>query len=503
MFWKRFDGNGATDYYLSSDTFSQLLPNDAIDPKWFEKIDFQGNKKRARSFLDTILTGSIGETKLRQLAGESFKARRLCRGQPWKLDEQEFREAFLDCLLQNCFRIYSFRFGAEGKEWFKSMPPDPPPLPERKFPPAMDPSTPGWIEFELIWDDSEEPVGMVELDIETVYGQIKTKKSNQGGVLRLEDIERGACKIITKVPKNITVDQCAVPAPLLPTIEKKAAKYSKTDQAENYLSENHSEEPAKEEKEKRETPKAIVVLENRKVKTGETLKTIAIQADMEWQELAYFNWGTRDPKEIEECLINQVGCSKKKNNEYVFDDSDSPGIIYIPKPWQERGYPTGLTNVIRLAKLKALHLELITEEGVQLPEIEYLLKFSDGSEQAGAVGKNGSALILYPSMLDYDIDYPNPLDLRAKEFAGTIRREFEEHKTEKLFKLLAREEELIKATIAVYDKYFNTYTKKGFMEDVYQEVTDPSALFVLEGVMELLGIETKRSALANGVKAEE
>jgi LysM repeat protein len=56
--------------------------------------------------------------------------------------------------------------------------------------------------------------------------------------------------------------------------------------------------------------KYIATIEKRKVKTGETLESIAGDAGMTQQALAKFNWGTDNPEEVNEHLHRRVGCTK-------------------------------------------------------------------------------------------------------------------------------------------------------------------------------------------------
>jgi hypothetical protein len=80
-----------------------------------------------------------------------------------------------------------------------------------------------------------------------------------------------------------------------------------------------------------------------RVKTGESLQTLAEQHGLTWQELARFNFGTDDPTEVNRRLAQYVGCTKRSADakSYVFDDSDKPGLIHIPKRRLELKLQTG------------------------------------------------------------------------------------------------------------------------------------------------------------------
>ncbi len=69
-----------------------------------------------------------------------------------------------------------------------------------------------------------------------------------------------------------------------------------------------------------------------KVSTNETLDLIAIKHDLTWNKLAIYNWNTDDEDEINIFLKTEVGCTKKINDNYIFESSNVPGIIKIPMP---------------------------------------------------------------------------------------------------------------------------------------------------------------------------
>ncbi len=96
--------------------------------------------------------------------------------------------------------------------------------------------------------------------------------------------------------------------------------------------------------------KVITVVKVHKVQTGETLESIAKANGLPWQVLAKFNWGTSVPEEIDRHLRDDVGCTKKTKDRknYIFDSSDDPGLIYIPKPFSVKSLGTRKTHVIRV-----------------------------------------------------------------------------------------------------------------------------------------------------------
>jgi len=89
-----------------------------------------------------------------------------------------------------------------------------------------------------------------------------------------------------------------------------------------------------------------------KVQTGDMLESLANANGLTWQQLARFNWNTEDPKQINRCLREIVGCTKRTadGKNYKFDSSDDPGLLYIPKPLQLPGLSLNRPYVLRVSK---------------------------------------------------------------------------------------------------------------------------------------------------------
>lgn len=100
-------------------------------------------------------------------------------------------------------------------------------------------------------------------------------------------------------------------------------------------------------------PFKIAHVVRHRVRTGETLAALAERAGMTWKELARFNFETDAPKEVNKALRAAVGCSHRTSDgqNYLFHDSDRPGIIYIPRRLEERGLATGQTHVLCVRRM--------------------------------------------------------------------------------------------------------------------------------------------------------
>ncbi len=90
-------------------------------------------------------------------------------------------------------------------------------------------------------------------------------------------------------------------------------------------------------------------IEEHQVRTGETLQSLAEANGLTAAELARFNFGTDDPDAVNDHLHNDVGCTRRDaSGQFIFDDNDDPGIILIPKPWEQPGLATDQFHTIRV-----------------------------------------------------------------------------------------------------------------------------------------------------------
>ncbi len=136
----------------------------------------------------------------------------------------------------------------------------------------------------------------------------------------------------------------------------------------------------------------VVLVTRHKVKTGESLDSIAKANGLTWQQLAEFNWGTSVPEEINGFLRIQVGCTRKTadGKNYIFDSSDDPGIVNIPHPWKESGLPVDKTYTVRLRCLPPDDTETFSGTIIgpagPLKNWPFVLKCNDREVEQSALG---------------------------------------------------------------------------------------------------------------------
>jgi hypothetical protein len=182
-----------------------------------------------------------------------------------------------------------------------------------------------WIEFCVIWASGGAPVPSIELVITLPSGSEQKKKTDKQGKIRLDGVEAGAFAVHSEKAEKIREETLV------------------------FLGMGGIAQSGQSKEE--EKPYRIVAMSEHRVKSGETLKSLAEKTGTTWQNLAKFNWGTDDPKEINHFLRHDVGCSKKdQDGNYLFDDTDEPGIVLLPGPWKEQGLSGGKTYVIEVGK---------------------------------------------------------------------------------------------------------------------------------------------------------
>ncbi|UCF85627.1 MAG: LysM peptidoglycan-binding domain-containing protein [Desulfobacteraceae bacterium] len=190
-----------------------------------------------------------------------------------------------------------------------------------------------WIKFQVVDDATGKPIPEINLKIALPDGYHQDSRTDQEGIIEIKDIIPGNCEVTCEI-KGATLEDT------LAFVSMGIWRSDKVDEDEI------EDEPI--------SGSLIAVIEKHKVKTGETQESVASEAGLTWQELAKFNWNTSDPADIDEHLSFDVGCTKttEDGKSYIFDDSDNPGIIYVPKQWKKEALATDTTHTIRVTGLQ-------------------------------------------------------------------------------------------------------------------------------------------------------
>jgi hypothetical protein len=296
-----------------------------------------------------------------------------------------------------------------------------------------------WFELQVVWDDTGEPVAGLPLEISPRDGDGSSRKActtDSDGRVRLKAAPSSFD--VHSSLRNFSVDQCAVFAGAGDRSVAASGQGGET---------------------QRRSPKTLVRVESRKVRTGETLESIAgelqtscsaippswdlprarfgqvvhlprerpgdrigaSQLDVDFAilkhfrefgllvpraartlelgltalDLAFFNFGTKDPVQVNDHLKRVVGCTRTgpDGKSYVFGDADSPGVILLPRPWRLNALASERMHVLRIKPTASTRLVFrvsldIDPEDERAEDDVYSLLTEDGSEHQRRTAKD-------------------------------------------------------------------------------------------------------------------
>lgn len=232
-------------------------------------------------------------------------------------DEPQLTEALVDLLVRRRVLV------AEAKVRLSF----PPPREVVVVPPPPEPAkTTTWIEIQVVWDHDGKGIGDLEFELEKPDQEREKVTTNGQGVIRVEGLARGACLLSAALGE------------------------AQVDNAARILGWG-DEEVGEGAGEGVDGVKHVVQVERHRVRSGETLESIAEDAGMSWRALAKFNWGTDEKKEVKKRLAEQVGAWVEDPERDAFDDGDEPGVLFVPRPFEARGLATSRRHVLRIAPM--------------------------------------------------------------------------------------------------------------------------------------------------------
>lgn len=195
-----------------------------------------------------------------------------------------------------------------------------------------------WVEIIVVEELTGKPVPEVKLTITLPDGSTADHRTSAEGIVTLEGVKPGSCLVVSDLKGAKRSDALAVVhlGSTLPDV---------TPAPEDRQS-------AKRKKKKAPERRRIGRVDLHRVRTGDTLASLAEKVGLTWQELAKLNWDTDDPKEINRRLRWDVGCTHRTadGNNYRFDDADDPGLVLLPLPLSSH-LQTGFKHVLQVAPL--------------------------------------------------------------------------------------------------------------------------------------------------------
>ena len=279
-----------------------------------------------------------------------------------------------------------------------------------------------WIKFKVVLDKSGDPIEGIKLKIRLPDGSEIERPTRADGMIEINGIQAGTCDATCEIKEAKLSDAYHFVG--LGGIAGSSEGGIKAQEMARKGSTGLSSS-------RKKTTPVIVNIQEHKVKTGETLDSLARLNGLTWKELAIFNWGTSEPKEINEFLRDEVGCTKKTSygKNYVFDDNDSPGIILIPQKWSISDLRTEQTHYVRAVDLseKGDWIEILVTNGIDDPfdGEPYVLYLSNGQKIKGELDLRGRLRKRNVPIGDYQAEFPGLFTLvrieNGKEVEGHSR----------------------------------------------------------------------------------
>lgn len=330
---------------------------------------------------------------------------------------------------------------------------------------------------KVLDDRTGHPIAGVRLVVDLPDGQRKNGSTGADGILEYSRIPEGNCRVTSDLRG----------ARLPKTWNFKGTGEETAGTAADHTGHSRSDVAG---------PFSIATIEERKVKTGDSLAGIAAESSIPWQDLANFNWGTANPREINEHLFDDVGCTVRTEDEqnFILDDSDHPGLIYVPKAWELGMLATGRLHTVRVEPVAPFIVLLENDAGLRIPEAEFEAVLADESKVTDRLGKNGLALIRNPPPGEIEIEFTDLDDVEAKSLAACVRKSFDDRDPQEVYRLLHHSPEMIKAAVEHYGAYYDDLKGEGLVEDICQEITDPDALDAVLGLLVHAEVLTEEDA---------
>lgn len=346
----------------------------------------------------------------------------------------------------------------------------PQPAPEAPISPASEKTA--WIKFRVVDDQSGDALPGVLLKVTQPNGRMFDYTTRPDGMVEVDGIDPGACDVASGLEGASLADTyhfvtigdkpMAIPPASEPSANENAAPLDAPADESGKLAARTAVS---------RQGVRIAQIEEHRVRSGESIKSLAEQNGLTWQQLAIFNWETDVPDEINVKLADEVGCTQKAPDgvNYRFDDTDKPGLVMIPKPWSAKGLATEQTHTIRVRAETRFFLILENDDGMRIPEAEYEVVLADGSTRTGRLGRGGVAVIKNPPPGDLKVYYPDLDDVEAKSLAATARKAFDLRDSTELHRLFRYPKETIQRAFTAYADHFNDYHGKGLRGDIEHE----------------------------------
>ncbi len=261
---------------------------------------------------------------------------------PWDKEEDEVDE------------YYRRAFGNQPRVGLLTprVPPKPPPPPPEPIPKVKDPIGP--LRIRVVEDSTGKPIPNVKIsfwndDLPPLY-------TNDDGIAE-NSYAPGKTYIVECPPDKFMLTEVLDfvgegETPIHPPMRSEEPESSESE-SDSSLTDKDKKSKSSTSRSRKPEYKIAHVIEY-KVKTGDSFMTACARgAGLIPMIGAYFNWGVRTNEEIQEKLRDYVGCTEKdEDGDYILDDSNDPGIIYLYKKWEMTGVLINEMRTVRVRKIQ-------------------------------------------------------------------------------------------------------------------------------------------------------
>jgi len=118
-----------------------------------------------------------------------------------------------------------------------------------------------------------------------------------------------------------------------------------------------------------------------------------------------------------------------------------------------------------LTELDPVIIELVSSDGLPLPEVGYSITFVDGSSQSGTLDRFGTAKIKRPPQGPFAVQYPDADDIRAKALAARIHHAIAARDADVIVGVLAQSPKMLSRVRDVYAQFYDDISGNGLVHD--------------------------------------
>lgn len=186
--------------------------------------------------------------------------------------------------------------------------------------------------LQVVDDATDQPISGIKLRIKLPTGSSQQSTTDGSGNIRVSNVPEGRIEVVSVID-GATLDETLA-----------------------FVKSGAGSAPQKQGSASGQKPSGrfLARLIQHKVSDGETLESVAENYGLTKNQLAQFNWGTTDPKEIQKHLFLDVGCTMTDGGgKFVLSRHDDPGLLYIARPVELSLMASGPRQVLRVGKVPA------------------------------------------------------------------------------------------------------------------------------------------------------